>query len=114
MPSLHLHIHDEKLKCPYKGCGKAFERPTILTDSSTVPRQTHYACPHCQSKIDMVVQGLRVVDIKPIDYPKVFESPAKCAHYSGLLNSLSRDMQMPDECLICLKVLQCGIRQGRR
>jgi hypothetical protein len=108
MNSMHLHIHHEaKLKCPYKGCGKSFERPAVLTDSSTLPRKTNYACPFCMSKIDLTVENLKVVDVKPLEYPKVFDSPAKCAHYSGLLDATLTDRALPEECLICPKVLQC-------
>jgi DNA-directed RNA polymerase subunit RPC12/RpoP len=109
----HIHLHNSHLKCPYEGCGKEFERPAILTDNTILPRQSHYACPHCQSRIDLIIENLKVVDIKPMDYPKVFESPAKCARFSSLLNSISKDDAMPDECLLCPKVLQCSIRQNR-
>ena len=38
------------------------------------------------SKIDIVTENMRVVDVKPVEYPPtVFDSPAKCAHFSGLL-----------------------------
>ena len=117
MSPFHIHHHAEKLKCPYSGCGKKFERPTILTDSSTMPRQTFYACPHCMSKLDIITDNLRVVGIKPIEYGKVFDSPAKCAHYTSFLNAMSYDMAVPDDCLVCPKILQCGIRKqwaGRR
>ncbi len=110
MSRLHLH-HGEKFKCPYKGCGKPFERLTTMTDSSTLPRQTHYVCPHCMSKIDVITENLKVVGIKPIEYGKVFDSPAKCAHYSGFLNALSNDVAIPDDCLVCPKILQCRIKR---
>ncbi|MEM3596771.1 MAG: hypothetical protein QXJ53_01370 [Candidatus Bathyarchaeia archaeon] len=106
-----LHSHDEKLKCPYKGCGKTFSKPTVLTDSSTIPRQTYYACPHCMSKLDIIVENAKIIGVKPTEYPKVFESPAKCAHYLGFLNTIPKDMPIPDECLVCPKVLQCSIRK---
>jgi DNA-directed RNA polymerase subunit RPC12/RpoP len=111
MSPFHLHHGGEKLKCPYKGCGKQFERPTILTDSSTMPRQTFYACPHCMSKIEIKTQNLKVVSVRATEYGKVFESPAKCAHYSGFLNAISRDIAIPDDCLVCPKILQCGIKK---
>lgn len=111
MPSFHFHEHAQKLRCPYRGCGKKFERPTILTDSSALPRQTFYACPHCMSKLSITVDGLKVTDIKPMEYGKVFESPAKCAHYSGFVTAISRDIAIPDDCLVCPKILQCGIRK---
>ncbi|MBS7616164.1 hypothetical protein KEJ45_03060 [Candidatus Bathyarchaeota archaeon] len=108
---MHIHHHDEKLKCPYKGCGKTFGKPAVLTDNSTIPRQTYYACPYCMSKIDIVVENMKIVDVKPTDYPKVFDSPAKCVHYFGFLNSIPKDMPIPDECLVCPKVLQCSVRK---
>jgi uncharacterized Zn-finger protein len=108
---LHIHIHDEKLKCPYKGCGKSFDKPTVLTDSSSMPRQTYYACPYCMSKLDIIVENLKLVGVKTTEYPKVFDSPAKCAHYYGFLTALPKDAPIPDECLICPKVLQCNIKR---
>jgi hypothetical protein len=63
------------------------------------------------SKLSITVDGLKVVDIKAIEYGKVFESPAKCAHYSGFVNAVSKDIQVPDDCLVCPKILQCGIRK---
>ena len=106
-----MHVHDERLKCPYKGCGKSFEKPTVLTDSSTMPRENYYACPYCMSKIDIVVDDMKVVEVKPTEYPKVFESPAKCARYVGFLNAMPDDTAIPDECLVCPKVLQCSVRR---
>jgi len=106
-----FHIHNEKLKCPYQGCGKSFDKPTVLTDSSTIPRQTYYACPYCMSKIDIIVEKMKIIDVKTTEYPTVFDSPAKCVHYFGFLNAIPKDMTIPDECLVCPKVLQCSIRK---
>jgi hypothetical protein len=52
---------------------------------------------------------MKIIDVKPAEYPKVFTSPAKCAHYFGFLNALPKDAPIPDECLICPKVLQCNL-----
>ncbi len=110
---MQLHFHKEKLRCPYNGCGKTFDKPTVLTDISTMPRENYYACPFCNSKIDILVENMKIVDIKATEYPKVFDSPAKCARYFGFLNSIPKDAPIPDECLICPKVLQCGTRRRR-
>jgi len=66
------------------------------------------------SKIDITVENLKVVDIKPIEYGKVFDSPAKCAHYSSFLNAMSKDMAIPDDCLVCPQILQCGIKKRQQ
>jgi hypothetical protein len=102
---------DEKLRCPYEGCEKTFDKPTVLTDSSTVPRSSYYACPHCMSRLDITMEGMKVKDIKATDYPKVFDSPAKCAHFFGYLHAFPDGAPLPDDCLICPKVLQCNIRK---
>ncbi|MCJ7763119.1 hypothetical protein MUP38_06680 [Candidatus Bathyarchaeota archaeon] len=107
----HFHLHDDKLHCPYKGCEKTFDKPTVLTDASTIPRQTHYACPYCMSKLDIVTEGLKIINVRATEYPTVFDSPAKCAHFSGLTNSLPQDAPLSDDCLVCPKVLQCNIRK---
>jgi len=51
------------------------------------------------------------VGVRATEYPMVFDSPAKCAHFSGLLNTPPESMLTQDECLICPKVLQCSNRK---
>jgi len=111
MPLFHQHSQDEKLRCPYEGCKKTFEKPTLLTDTSTIPRQTYYVCPYCMSKLDIITENMKITGIKPTEYPKVFESPAKCARFSGLLNVRPHNAPLPEDCLLCPKVLQCNIRR---
>jgi len=107
-----LHNHSTKLKCPYEGCRKTFDKPTVLIDSSSIPRQTCYVCPFCMSKIDVLTEDMKIVGVKATQYPRVFESPAKCANYSGMLSLFPDNDIIPDECLACPKVLQCSARNG--
>ncbi len=101
------HMH-----CPYKGCEKTFDKPTLLTDQTKIPRESYYACPFCMSKIDIVTDNFKVVDVKSVEYPAtVFDSPAKCARFSGLMGMPGG--AIPDECLVCPKVLQCDARKSR-
>ena len=111
MQLFHGFHHEEKLKCPYKGCEKTFDKPTVITDNSVLPRQTHYACPYCMSKVTLITEKNKVIEVKPNEYPTVFDSPAKCAHYSSLLHAPGQSFLSQDECLICPKVLQCNIRK---
>ena len=110
MQLFHSH-HEEKLKCPYQGCEKTFDKPTVLTDNSIIPRQTHYACPYCMSKLEITTANEKIITVKPTEYPIVFDSPAKCAHFSGLLHPPGQSITTQDECLICPKVLQCEKRK---
>jgi len=98
-----------RLRCPYKGCEKEFVKPTVLTDSSGVMRESFFACPFCMSRVEVVSEGERVVGVRAVDYPaKVFDSPAKCAHFGGVLGF---NGGVSDECLVCPKVLQCDARK---
>ncbi|NLF88869.1 hypothetical protein GX563_08620 [Candidatus Bathyarchaeota archaeon] len=99
----------DKLRCPYKDCEKPFDKPTVITDTLTLPRQTHYACPYCMSRLTILIEKTKIVDVRPTEYPMVFDSPAKCAHYNGLLNAPAGTIQ--DECLVCPKVMQCNVRR---
>jgi uncharacterized protein YbaR (Trm112 family) len=110
MQLFHSH-HEDKLKCPYKGCEKQFDKPTVITDTSVIPRQSHYACPYCMSKLDIVTEKSKVVSVRATEYPMVLDSPAKCAHFNGLLHAPTEGMLIQEECLICPKVLQCNIRK---
>ena len=108
---LFTHGSHDKLRCPYKGCEKHFDKPTVITDTSVIPRQSHYACPYCMSRLDIVAERSKIVDVKATDYPRVFDSPAKCAHFNGLLNAPPGSTLTQDECLVCPKVLQCNLRK---
>jgi len=105
------HHHEEKLRCPYKGCEKHFDKPTVITDNSVIPRQMHYACPYCMSRLNIVTEKAKIIEVRPAEYPTVFDSPAKCAHFNGLLNAPPGSMLTVDECLVCPKVLQCSMRR---
>jgi len=110
MGLFHGRTQPEHLRCPYKGCEKTFEKPTVLTDRTKVTRESYYACPFCNSKIDIVTENMRAVSVKAVDYPAtVFDSPAKCARYGGVLGV--GNSPLPDECLVCPKVLQCDSRK---
>jgi len=83
LSSMHLfHSHDthDKLQCPYKGCEKHFDRPSMITDDSVISRQTHYACPFCMSRLELDTVKEKIVGVRATEYPMVFDSPAKCAH----------------------------------
>ena len=109
---LKLHLHrGTELKCPYEGCRKSFGKPTVLIDPSTFPRRTFYTCPHCMSKLHIVVSGQKVVDVRRLEYGQVLGSPAKCAYYSGSMTAQADEEVVLEECLLCPKILQCGIHK---
>jgi DNA-directed RNA polymerase subunit RPC12/RpoP len=73
-----LHeLQKGKFKCPHKGCEKEFDKLTVITDSSRIPRETYYACPYCNSKLEIGTKDQRVIGVNTIEHTKVFYLPAE-------------------------------------
>jgi len=105
-------VKPDHLKCPYSECGKEFEKPLVLTDFSKMPRENYYACPHCLTKVDVVVEdpGLNSVSVESSGSP-VEKAPAECEFHFGYLKSLPKEAGVPDGCLTCSKLLQCFVKK---
>jgi len=104
-----------KLHCPYSMCKKSFEKPIVMTDNSQLVRETYYACPHCRSKIEIITDDPshpRLASVEDAFYIGQ-TAPLKCHHYFGYLRNHSEGANIPDECAVCPKVMQCFIRKGK-
>ena len=111
-----LTPHDSgELHCPYTQCGKRFAKPIVLTDTTKILRETYYACPHCHCKLDMSVDKASgdVISIKATLAP-IEIAPAYCKHYFGYLKALDQNAEIPDECAVCSKVMQCFVRKSEQ
>ena len=102
----------EHLVCPYNECRKEIEKPVMLTDFSRTPRETYYACPHCLTKVDVVVkdQSLDSVSLETSESAPE-KAPSECQYRFGYLKTLSKDGAIPDGCLTCPKLLQCFVKK---
>lgn len=87
-----VDVH-KSLICPNVECGKVFQKVLMLTDLSKSSKETYYACPHCLTKVEIVV--------------KEEEPPLECPYYFGFLKTLPKKTSVPDECLTCLKIMEC-------
>lgn len=97
--------------CPYENCGKGFVKPLLVTNSSRILRETYYACPHCQSKLNIKVEDLHVIRIEKCEGGESTVTPENCPYNFGYLKNLQENASIPDECLVCPKILQCSIRK---
>jgi len=102
----------EHLVCPYSECKKEFEKPLMLTDFSRTPRETYYACPHCLTKVDVVVknQGLASVSLETSERA-LEKTPSECSFRFGYLKTLPKDAAVPDGCLTCPQLLKCFVKK---
>ena len=127
-------LGSEDLVCPYSGCGRSFEQPVIVTDYSKLPRETHYACPHCMLKLELLLEGgakdnfghvhLRAVEDERLEIgdkgkrmgepvsSAVASRPSKaCRHFLGYLRCLPLGANIPDECAVCPSIVKCYIKK---
>jgi len=104
--------------CPNPKCHRKIEEPILLSNLSTTQAEQYYACPHCFTKLDLIsTQPQTQKDEKqkkeepPVKPPEKEEkSPSRCAGYLGYLASLPENKPIPQECLVCPKVLDCVMK----
>jgi len=100
-----------KLQCPYTMCQKTFEKPIVLTDSTQLVRETYYACPHCRSKVELLLEDPTNPKLVQAETPIVTsqKAPTQCKHSFGYLGTMPNGADIPDECAVCPKVMQCFV-----
>ena len=126
-------MKSEDLVCPYTNCGRKFEQPVMVTDSSKLPRETYYACPHCMLRLQLLLEDgshrtqLGKVHVEPMEesllthfkprrksaFTEAVSSPyatrpsKSCKHFFGYLRSLPYKTDLTDECAVCPNIVQC-------
>lgn len=115
----------ETCVCPNDECGKTFDRPLQLTVLSSDPVETYPACPYCMSRIEIEEEKQKPTKEAPIA-PKLSAratvlqrehetereeaketSTQKCPRGFGYLKKRPKGTSIPDECLVCPKMIQC-------
>ena len=100
--------------CPNPNCQKKFENLIIVHDNSKKPTENYYACPTCLTELDpTTTQGLEKEEILIEEKTETErthperEIPTGCPNYLGYLLNHLKDAFLPEECLICPKMLDC-------
>lgn len=97
-------------------CGRAVSTPLRLTDLSRRPVEvTYYACPFCLSRLDVEEMAEHLEGSEPSQeeksmVEKVEDTVSNCAYEFGYLRSRPKDSVIPDECLICPRILKCMVK----
>ena len=104
--------------CSYSKCGKSFSKPLELSVAQAGGSlETYYACPHCLSRVndsDNPKKHLSKASIGTLK--KALEEtanslemnkPVGCAHHFGYLKARPKDSPVPDDCLLCARILEC-------
>ena len=99
-------------------CGREIGLPIKLTVLSGGPEETYSACPFCLTRVEAAKEEVvtaPVLEKKPERLRRkekmeaVGPSVGGCGHHLGYLKGRAKNAAIPDECLVCPKILQCMI-----
>jgi len=100
-------------------CGREFELPLRLTVLSEEPKETYLVCPFCFTRVEEEARTEAVprplVDKKQerprgkVKAGAVEAGVGRCGHRFGYLKGRAKNAAIPDECLVCPKILECMI-----
>ncbi len=122
--------------CSNPRCQRKIEEPILLNCLSTRPAERYYACPHCFIKLDVDAEKSRPQkeeerppveplekEEKPAVEPlekekepaakpleKEGKGPSGCPHDFGYLAKRPKDVPIPQECLICSRIMDCMLK----
>ena len=108
----------EMFTCPNPSCGKVFAKPinTMNLRDSAGPYQ---ACPFCLTKIKISQPEI----IKPETSEenrfskdkkdKSKEKPQACNYHLGYLSERQDKQKIPDDCMVCQRLLDCMLQRMR-
>lgn len=104
--------YEHSFRC--SGCHEDFQKPLLAMDSSNGRIQVYYACPHCLSKVESVKEHKS--EEEKAESPALIEDTRKnvkaqeemgCKHFLGYLRKRPKGMAIPEECLVCEKMIEC-------
>jgi DNA-directed RNA polymerase subunit RPC12/RpoP len=94
-------------------CGEEFHEPILATVSSGLTAKEYYACPRCLSKVNDAEEiedkegEKQPEERKDLNIVEKSEGDIGCSHELGYLKKRPRDMPIPEECLVCDKMIEC-------
>ncbi len=93
-------------------CGERYHEPFHATIRMKNSDQEYYACPRCLAKVgEITVMDEKEENAQPVTESNVLHDSAKsetgCQHQLGYLRNRPKDTPIPDECLTCIKMVEC-------
>lgn len=119
-------IEKQSFTCSNPSCGKVFTNPLKAENLGTKNTQVYDACPYCLTEI--VVEASSSFDeeqkpeqerIRPEQVSEQLkqEKPVhssttvtKCSHQLGYLSKRSPKETIPEECMMCSKIVECMLK----
>jgi hypothetical protein len=115
--------------CSNPSCGKTFTVPLKARNFSVKNAKTFEACPYCLTEVVIATQesiseepksdveeiGTSVVSLEVADKQRAPPTPSEtkvegCTRHLGYLSQRSSKEKIPEECMMCDKIVQCMLQ----
>jgi len=110
--------------CSNPSCGRVFVN-ALRTQNVADNSESYDACPYCLTAVVAETSTLQQKTIleestEPKDSELLVEgkievdsptSPSKCSHHLGYLSERTSKGSIPDECIMCEKIVQCMLKK---
>jgi hypothetical protein len=108
------------LTCPNKSCEKVFAKPLKTINLQQSSEETYNACPYCLTEITFIEpeggnpSEETIIEVSSnADMPNQ-EKELACKYHMGYLNEKERTTSIPDECILCKKIIDCMLEKGEK
>jgi hypothetical protein len=105
--------------CPNPKCHGEIEEPILLNSLATAIEEQYYACPHCFIKLGVDAKNVepqkeeekKEIEKPPVKPPETgAKGPSACSRHFGYLANRPKDAPIPQECLVCSKIMNCMLK----
>jgi hypothetical protein len=106
--------------CQNSACKGTFTTPLKTVNLQEDPSESYFACPICLTKIDDFTTEEQETPIPQVESQsnaknenseKGSKIPDSCNHYIGYLSERSQKEQIPDNCWVCPKIVDCMLKR---
>jgi len=106
--------------CQNPSCKRTFTTPLKTLNLQENPSELYFACPVCLTKIDELTSKIQETQtLKPQlkespqkqSAAKKGEKPSSCGFHLGYLSERGQKEQIPDDCLVCPKIVDCMLKR---
>jgi hypothetical protein len=118
--------NSQKFTCPNPKCERTFSSPITVQNLTEPNRAPYYACPYCLTEMGETSENqlkahrtgrseTERLKTQPVEAEPPQEPPShKCPYHFGYLSKRSKEEKIPDECMICEKLIDCMANSDKR
>ena len=108
------------LTCPNNKCGKVFDKPLQTINLQQNSNTPYNSCPYCFTEITLVESEIenpaetsyKEIKLDKEESPEVLGQTIICNHHLGYLKEKELKQQIPEECILCTRVIDCMLESS--